>query len=464
MADEIYDVAVIGSGPGGYVAALRAAELGLKTVCIEKEAAFGGTCLNVGCIPSKALLQSTEYFSILKEDGEHHGILPKDLSFDFGKTQQRKNEIVQGLVAGISMLFKSKKVTTKQGNAKFLSPSNLVVEGKGSSEEIKAKHFILATGSEATQLPFLPFDEKYILSSTGALALTAPPKRMAVIGAGVIGVELGSVYNRLGTDVTFIEMLDRICVPMDATVSKMLLQLLKKQGLKFHLGAKLLKGTVGDSEVTLTAEIDGKESLVKADVVLVAVGRRPYQLGLGLQEIGIATTDRGFVIVDGNFKTNIPTIFAIGDLIEGPMLAHRASTEGTAVAEIIAGQHPHVNYMAIPNVIYTHPEVAAVGLTEDEAKERKLQIKVGTASFKANPRARCMGYSEGMIKVIAAALTQRIIGVHIIGPQASELIGEASLAIDRHATLGDVASLCHAHPTLSETFHEAILNAKSDPK
>ncbi|MBA3238385.1 MAG: dihydrolipoyl dehydrogenase [Parachlamydiaceae bacterium] len=460
MSEEIYDVAVIGSGPGGYVAALRAAELGLKTVCIEKEASVGGTCLNVGCIPSKALLQSTEYYSFLKEDGAIHGIIAKDIFFDFEKTQQRKSEIVQGLVGGINMLFKSQKVTLKQGNAKFLTPSSVIVEGGGSSEEIKAKHFILATGSEPMPLPFLPFDEKRILSSTGALALSAPPKKMVVIGAGVIGVELGSVYNRLGTDVTFIEMLDRICVPMDATVSKMLLQILKKQGLKFHLGAKLLNGSAGDTEVTLTADIDGKETILNADVVLVAVGRRPYHLGLGLKEIGIATTSKGFVIVDGNFKTNVPTIFAIGDLIEGPMLAHKASTEGVAVAEIIAGQNPYINYMTIPNVIYTHPEVAAVGLSEEEAIERGLQIKVGTASFRSNPRARCVGYSEGMVKVIAEAQSLRIVGAHIIGPQASELIGEASLAIERHATLGDIASLSHAHPTLSETFHEAVLHAK----
>lgn len=460
MTEEIYDVAVIGSGPGGYVAALRAAELGLKTVCIEKEETFGGTCLNVGCIPSKALLQSTEYYSFLKEDGLVQGIMAKDLSFDFDKTQQRKKEIVQGLVGGISLLFKSKKVTSKKGIAKFVTPTTLLIQGKDSSEEINARNFILATGSEATPLPFLPFDEKYVLSSTGALALSAPPKRLAIIGAGVIGVELGSVYNRLGTDVTFIEMLDRICVPMDAAISKMHLQLLKKQGLKFHLGAKLTKGEIQESEVTLTAEIEGKETLVRADAVLVAVGRRPYHTGLGLKEIGIATTNKGFVSVDGNFRTHVSTIFAIGDLIEGPMLAHRASTEGTAVAEIIAGQNPHVNYMSIPNVVYTHPEVAAVGLTEDEAKQRGLKIKIGTASFKANGRARCLGYSDGMVKVIAEAESLRIIGVHMIGPQASELIAEASLAIDRQATLGDVASLSHAHPTLSETFHEAILQVK----
>jgi dihydrolipoamide dehydrogenase len=459
MAIEIYDVAVIGSGPGGYVAALRAAELGLKTVCIEKESTFGGTCLNVGCIPSKALLQSTEAYSFLKEDGPHHGIMAKEISFDFAKAQQRKQEIVQGLVSGISTLFKLNKVTTKQGTAKLLGPTRIAISKANGIEEIEAKSIILATGSVPTSLPFLPFDEKVILSSTGALSLPTPPKKMVLVGAGVIGVELASVYSRLGTEVTIIEMLDRVCPTMDFAVSKMLLQLLKKQGLNFHLSAKLLKGTKEAKGVTLDVELEGKQQKIFADVVLVAVGRRPYSERLGLQEVGIAVDSKGIVTVDGSFKTNIPTIFAIGDLIDGPMLAHRASTEGTAVAEIIAGRRPRVNYMAIPNVIYTHPEVAAVGLTEQEAQNAELQTKIGTASFRANGRARCIGYAEGMVKVIAEAKSRRLIGLHIVGPQASEMIAEASLAIDRKATLDDIAALSHAHPTLSETVHEAVLHA-----
>lgn len=459
MPEEIFDLAVIGSGPGGYVAAIRAAQLGLKTVCIEKDATFGGTCLNVGCIPSKALLQSTEYYALLKEDGEQHGIIAKDLQFDFIKTQKRKEEIVQGLVAGISGLFKQGKVTAKRGTAKFISPTRISILENDKTEEIEARNFILATGSQPTALPFLPFDEKRVISSTGALSLAAPPKTMVVIGAGVIGVELASVYKRLGTDITIVEMLDRVCPTMDAAVSKMLLQLLKKQGLKFHLSAKLLSGTKNGSQVNLEVELEGKQQKMSADVVLVAVGRRPYSQGLGLEAIGIAVDGRGFVSVDNNFRTKYANIYAIGDLIEGPMLAHRASIEGIAVAEIIAGKHPHVNYMAIPNVVYTHPEVASVGLTEQEALGKGLQIKTGIASFKANPRARCMGYNEGMVKVIAEAKSGCLVGVHIVGPQASELIAEAAVAIDRKATLQDMAALCHAHPTLAETIHEAILNA-----
>jgi dihydrolipoamide dehydrogenase len=458
MAEEIYDVAVIGSGPGGYVAALRAAELGLKTVCIEKDNTFGGTCLNVGCIPSKALLQSTEVYAFLKEDGELQGIMANGLQFDFNKTQKRKGDIVQGLVAGIKGLFKQGKVTAKLGTAQFISPSRVSVTGEGKSEEIEARSFIIATGSQPSALPFLPFDEKLVVSSTGALSLEAPPKTMVVIGAGVIGVELASVYNRLGTDVTIIEMLDRVCPTMDFAASKMLLQLLKKQGLKFHLSAKLLKGTKNSNNVDLEVEIDGKPQKFSADVVLVAVGRRPYSQGLGLDKIGIAVDKRGFLPVDGNFRTQHANIYAIGDLIDGPMLAHRASIEGIAAAEIIAGLHPTVNYMAIPNVIYTHPEVAAVGLTEQEALEKGLKIKIGTASFKANARARCQGYAEGMVKVIAEAQNDYLIGVHIVGPQASELIAEAAVAIDRKATIKDMAAICHAHPTLAETIYEAVLS------
>ncbi|MBA3602771.1 MAG: dihydrolipoyl dehydrogenase [Parachlamydiaceae bacterium] len=457
--DEKYDVAVIGSGPGGYVAALRAAQLGFKTICIEKGPTFGGTCLNVGCIPSKALLQSSEYYSLFKEDGQMFGIMANDLSFDFAKMQQRKNKIVEELVAGISGLFKSNKVASKHGLAKFISPTRIAIDRDGTIEELEAKNFILATGSEPTQLPFLPFDEKIIVSSTGALALPAPPKKMILIGAGVIGVELASVYNRLGTEVTIIEMLDRICPTMDHAVSNLLWQLLKKQGLNFHLNAKLLEGTADNKGATLKVEIDGAQQSMDADVVLIAVGRRPFTKGLGLQEIGVEMSPRGEVTVDSSFRTNSPNIFAIGDIIDGPMLAHRASIEGIAVAEIIAGQQPRVNYMAIPNVIYTHPEVGAVGLTEKEALERNLKITIGTAQFRANARARCMGYSEGMVKVIAETQSRRIIGFHIVGHQASEMIAGCSLAIDKKTTLDEFASLSHAHPTLSETIHEAVSNA-----
>lgn len=460
MPEEIYDLAVIGSGPAGYVAALRASELGLKTVCIEKDATFGGTCLNVGCIPSKALLQSTEYFSLIKEDGKQLGIIAEGLQFDFNQMQKRKEEIVKGLISGISGLFKQGKIAAKQGIAKFLTPTRVSISGKEKTEELEARNFIIATGSEPTALPFLPFDEKQILSSTGALSLPNPPKTMVVIGAGVIGVELASVYQRLGSEITIIEMLDRVCPTMDAAVSKTLLQLLKKQGLKFHLSAKLLKATPSDAHVDLEVEIEGNIQKLTADVVLVAVGRRPYTKGLGLESVGIVMDKRGFIPVDGNFRTSQNNIYAIGDVVEGPMLAHRASTEAYAAVEIIAGLFPRINYMAIPNIVYTHPEAAGVGLTEKEALEKGLKIKIGTASFRANARARCLGYAEGIVKVIGEAEYGHLIGMHIVGPQASELIAEGAVAINSKATLQDLAALCHAHPTLTETMHEAILNAQ----
>lgn len=465
MAKEMFDVAVIGGGPGGYVAAIRAAQLGAKTVCIEKEATYGGTCLNVGCIPSKALLQSSEYYSLLKnpQGVSEHGISVKESTFDFGKMQERKDRIIQGLVEGVSGLLKRNKVTICNGTARFMNPNCVTVADGQDNKEIEAKAFILATGSEPIGLPFLPFDEKHVLSSTGALGLKTPPKKMLLVGAGVIGVELASVYNRLGTEVVILEMLDRICPTMDKAISKMLLQILKNQGLTFHLGAKVVKAEISGDNVNLSVEVGGNSEVFSADAVLVAIGRRPYSKGLGLQEIGIAMTPQGFVRVDGNFRTNLPHLLAIGDLIEGPMLAHRASEEGVAAAEIIAGLHPHINYAAIPSVIYTHPEAASVGFTEEEATAFGLSIKVGRSLFKANPRARCLGDTEGMVKVIGDAKTDRLIGVHIIGPSASELIAEGVVAIENGCTLTEMARTSHAHPTLSESILEAVLSALGRP-
>ena len=452
MEEHNYDVAVIGAGPGGYVAALRAAQLGLSVVCIEKEKSVGGTCLNVGCIPSKTLLHTTEYYAWLRDGSQEMGIISQEPSVDFEKMMQRKDQVIQGLVQGIHGLFKRSGVTHVEGLAHFVNPHQVEVSQKTGSQLIRANAFILATGSEPTPLPFAPFDEKVILSSTGALSLPSVPKKMVVIGGGVIGVELASVYKRLGSDVTVVEMLDRICPTLDDAISKALLQILKKQGINFLLGAKvseIKRDPKGGASIVL-------EPLQKleADVVLVAIGRRPYSQSLGLAEIGV-NLNRGFVTVDGNFHTSVPHIYAIGDLIDGPMLAHRASDEGRVVAEIIAGRASKMNYMTIPNVIYTHPEVASVGLTEAEAKAMNLSCVVGTASFRANARARCNGYAEGFVKVIGAGPELTLVGMHIIGPQASELIAEGVIAIEKRATLMDIANAPHAHPTLSETIKEA---------
>lgn len=457
-----YDVVVIGSGPGGYVAAIRAAQLGLKVACVEKASTYGGTCLNVGCIPSKALLQSSESFEFAKKGAEEQGVSCKDVTFDFEKMMQRKEGIVDGSVKGIEGLFKKNQITAIHGSAKFIAKDEIEIANEKQSSRLKAKNFILATGSEPIPLPFLPFDEKIVLSSTGALSLKKAPKKMVVIGAGVIGVEIASVYNRLGTEVIVIEMLDKICPAMDNAVGRALQQSLKKQGFVFHLSSKVTEAKVDKQNVSVKFESGGETHQINADAVLVAIGRRPYSEGLGLEQIGVKQT-KGFVNVDALFRTNVPHIFAIGDLIEGPMLAHRASEEGVAAAELIAGLKPHVNYMGIPNVIYTHPEVAALGLTEEEAKEKRLSLLVGMCSFRANPRARCLGDTDGFVKIIGEKNSGRLIGLHIIGHSASELIAEGVIAIEKKATLEDIARACHAHPTLSEWIKEAALVALARP-
>ncbi|HRD55756.1 MAG TPA: dihydrolipoyl dehydrogenase [Parachlamydiaceae bacterium] len=454
-----YDVAVVGAGPGGYVAAIRAAQLGLKTVCIEKEN-VGGTCLNVGCIPSKALLQSTESYFALLEQGQELGLLFHDLRPNFDQMMKRKAGIVEGLVLGVKGAFKKKQVESIEGTARFIDAHKIEVIKGSISQEIEADHFIIATGSSSIPLPFLPFDEKKVLSSTGALSLKEIPKKLLVVGAGVIGVELASVYNRLNTEVIIIEMLDEICYGLDTTISKAFLQILKKQGLQFHLGSKVKSGKVEKEGVSLELILPNEELLnLEADAVLVSIGRRAFTEGLGLEKIDIALNDKNMIRVNGSFQTNIPHIYAIGDVIDGPMLAHKASEEGIAAAEIIAGLNPKVNYMAIPGVIYTHPEVASVGLTEQEAKALNLELLIGTCSFKANPRARCIGYTEGLVKVIGEKKTGRLLGLHILGLQASEMIGEGVMAIQKKATLEEIASASHAHPTLSEAILEATQNA-----
>lgn len=454
-----YDVVIIGSGPGGYVTALRSAQLGLKTALIEKMSTLGGTCLNIGCIPSKALLQSTELYSELLNDSKQHGIESGKIDLNFPQMMERKSKVVQGLVDGVAGLIKRNKIERIEGTAQFTSPHSIQVTKEGRQQEVEGSHFVLATGSESIALPFLPFDEKEVVSSTGALSLKEIPKRLAVIGGGVIGVEIASIYKRLGSAVTIIEMLDHICPTIDDAISKMLLQLLKKQGIEFHLSTQVVKADKGSEGISLTLSHDGKQQSLAADVVLVAVGRRPYTHGLGLEKIGVEINQRGFVQIDADFRTAQSHIFAIGDVIEGPMLAHRASEEGVAVAEIIAGERSKVNYLAIPNVIYTHPEVAIVGVTEKEARSAGLEPIVGTFPFRGNPRARAAGDTEGLVKVIADSKTHHLIGMHIIGADASELIGQGVLAIQLKAKVEDLAHMCQAHPTLSEAIKEAALDA-----
>lgn len=453
-----YDVVVIGSGPGGYVAAIRASQLGFKVACIEKDA-LGGTCLNVGCIPSKALLQSSEVYEMVSKRGAGLGVECKEVSYNFSTMMSRKEQIVKTSTDGVAYLFKKNKIDSIKGFATLIGPNTIQV----GEQTIESKHIILATGSEPIPLPFLPFDEKKVISSTGALALKNVPKKLGVIGGGVIGVELASVYRRLGSEVIVIEMLPEICSGLDAALLKPFHKSLVEQGLVIHTSSKLQEASQDGKKVTLQV-LKGNENLtLDVDVVLVAVGRRPFTQGLGLKESGIQTDAKGFVIVNDQFATSLPNVYAIGDIIEGPMLAHKASEEGVVVAEIIAGMKPHLNYLAVPNIIYTHPEVAALGFTEDEAKKANLDIFVGSCPMRFNPRARCMGESEGLVKVIGEKQTGQLIGMHIFGPQASELIAEGMIAIEKKATIEDLAQSPNGHPTLSEAIKEACLAALNRP-
>lgn len=457
---EKYDLAVIGAGPGGYVAAIRAAQLGFKTVCIDKRATLGGTCLNVGCIPSKALLQSTEWLYRFQHQGKELGIESKALSANFSQMMGRKNQIVKGLVEGIRHLFAQHHITSLKGTAEFLNPNRLsITHEDGTKEEIEAAHFIISTGSESIALPDLPFDERQILSSTGALDLKTIPKRLLVIGGGVIGVELASVYNRLGSKVIMIEMLDHLCTGLDHSLSSALLQALKKQGIEIFLSSHVITAVIQPDEVILTVNQNEKLQSQNGDAVLVAVGRRPNTKTLLLDNAGIKADKKGYIPVDGNFRTSQPHIFAIGDAIEGVMLAHRASAEGVAVVEWLKGERPKIDYLTIPNVIYTDPEVASIGLTEQEAQQLKLNILIGKSYFKGNPRARCSGETEGFVKIIGDKNSGRLLGMHIIGPHASELIAEGMLAMQKKASIKDLADAPNAHPTLSEAIKEAALNA-----
>ncbi|MDG1287181.1 MAG: dihydrolipoyl dehydrogenase [Rickettsiales bacterium] len=455
-----YDLVVIGGGPGGYVGAIKAAQLGLKVACVEKRGALGGTCLNVGCIPSKALLDISHKYHEAEHDFEGLGI-KASVKLDVKKMMKRKGEVVTGLTQGIEGLLKKNKVDYVKGHG-TITDANTVTVGK---EKLKTKNIMIATGSEVMPLPGVEIDEKIVVSSTGALELTEVPKKIVVIGGGVIGLEMGSVWSRLGADVTVVEFLDRITPGMDADLSKQFQRILKKQGFDFKLSTKVTGVSVKGKRATVTVEpsAGGKAEKLDADCVLVSIGRRAYTDKLGLENVGIKTDDRGRVEVDDHLRTSVPNIFAVGDVIKGQMLAHKAEEEGVAVAETLAGQHGHVNYNAIPGVVYTHPEVATVGKTEEELKHAGIKYNVGKFPFMANSRARAIGESEGFVKILADKETDEVYGVHIIGPEAGTLIAEAVLALEYGASSEDIARTCHAHPTLNEAVKEAALATFAKP-
>ncbi len=454
MADN-FDLIVIGSGPGGYVCAIRAAQLGMKVACVEKRATLGGTCLNIGCIPSKALLQSSENFHALQHGFADHGITASGIAMDIARMQARKGEVVMANTKGIEFLFKKHKITWIKGAATFTGPGTIEAAGTAYT----AKHIVIATGSESVPLKGVEVDEKHIVTSTGALELDKVPGHMVVIGGGVIGLELGSVWRRLGAQVTVVEYLERITPGLDAEISKNFQQVLTKQGFKFKLGHKVTGAIVAGDGVTLSIEPakGGAVETLQADVVLLAIGRYAYTEGLNLGAAGVEIDARGRVITDAHFATNVPGIYAIGDVIAGPMLAHKAEDEGVALAEILAGKAGHVNYGAIPSVVYTWPEVAAVGQTEEELKAANIAYKVGKFPFMANGRARAMGAMEGFVKLLADKDTDKLLGAHIIGPAAGDLIAECAMAMEFGASSEDVARICHAHPTLAEVVKEAAL-------
>jgi len=457
---ETYDLVVIGSGPGGYVGAIRAAQLGLKTCVVEKDPTFGGTCLNVGCIPSKALLDSSEAYSQAKHEFGAHGVVVKDVGLDLPVMLKRKDKVVLDNTNGINYLFKKNKIASVQGRGRLKSTTEVeVTKPDGTKEILQTRNVMLATGSVANELPFMKFDGKTIVSSTEALTLPTVPKKMIVVGAGAIGLELGSVWMRLGSDVTVVEFAGKIAGGMDAGLSDRLQKILAKQGMKFILGAKTTGCDVknGVAVVQVESVKDGTKSSLEADVVLVAVGRKPYSDGLGLDELGIARDARGFVTVNAHLQTKYPNVYAIGDLIPGPMLAHKAEEEGVAAAELMAGLAGHVNYETVPGVIYTWPEFAAVGYTEEQLKQNSVEYKVGTFPFSANGRARAAMSTDGMVKVLAHAKTDRLLGVHIVGPRASDLIHEAVMIMEFSGSAEDMARSFHAHPTFAEALREAAL-------
>jgi dihydrolipoamide dehydrogenase len=468
--DKKFDVVVIGGGPGGYIAAIRSAQLGFNTACIDKfsniknEPALGGTCTNVGCIPSKALLQSSEHYEHAGNMFSDHGIEIKNLNLNLKQMMKRKDSVVQQNNEGVLYLFRKNKVNFFHGQGSLVKECNgfYKIKVTGTSEEtLLAKHIIIATGSTARSLPELPFDEKIVLSNTGALAIDTIPSKVGVIGAGVIGLEMGSVWRRLGADVSILEISPIFLETVDEQISKEAKKLFAKQGLKITLGIKIVSVTKNKDSVTIEyVDNTGKTQEVTYEKLIVSIGRVPNTLGLNHEEVGLQIDERGFIVVDADCRTNLPNTWAIGDVVRGPMLAHKAEEEGVAVAERIAGQHSSVKFNTMPWVIYTSPEISWVGKTEQQLKASNTPYKAGTFPFSANGRARAAGETSGMVKLLADAETDEILGVHIIGPKASELISEAVLAMEFRASAEDIARVCHAHPSLSESMKEAALSVE----
>ncbi len=460
MTEKAYDLVVIGGGPGGYVAAIRAAQLGMAVACVEKRGRLGGTCLNVGCIPSKALLHASEEYEHARHGLERLGVKTGKVSLDLEAMMGRKDGIVGELTGGIEYLLKKNKIDYVRGAGRITAADSVEVKpAKGKAVTLKTKRILIATGSEPAEIPGVKIDEKSIVSSTGALSLSKVPGHLVVIGAGVIGLELGSVWSRLGAKVTVVEFLDRITPEMDGEVAGALHKILAAQGLEFQLSSKVTGAKAGKSGVTVKIEpvSGGKATSLKADIVLLSVGRRPFTDGLGLKDVKVETDKAGRVVTGDNFKTSVDGIYAIGDVIAGPMLAHKAEDEGVACAEAMAGHFAHVNYEAIPGVIYTSPEVASVGATEEQLKEQGVKYKVGKFPFLANARAKIVSDGEGFVKVLADAASDRVLGIHIVGADAGNMIGEAVLAMEYGASAEDIARTCHAHPTEMEALKEAAL-------
>ncbi len=456
-----FDVIIIGAGPGGYVAAIRAAQLGMKVACIEKEATLGGTCLNIGCIPSKALLNSSEKFIEISQHAEEHGIKIGKTEFDLSKLMQRKEKIVKQLTGGIGFLFKKNKVEHIAGTASFLDNKTIIVKSSKEEKKLSAKNFIIATGSSSIEIPNMPIDEKQIVSSTGALSLKSVPKSMLVIGGGYIGLEMGSVWSRLGTKVTVVEALERIVPTMDGEIASNFMKSLQKQGIEFKLSHKVNGAKINKDDVEVSMESSEKKLMnEKYEIVLMSVGRKPNSEGLNLEKIGVNLDERKAIKINKEFKTNVENIYAIGDVAPGPMLAHKAEEEGVACIELIHGQKTHLNYDIIPAIVYTNPEVASVGKTEEQLKELKVEYKVGKFPFMANGRALTTSSSEGFVKILADSKTDQILGAHIIGHDAGQLIAEIVTTMEFGGCAEDIARICHAHPTTSEAVKEAAMNVE----
>jgi dihydrolipoamide dehydrogenase len=458
---EKFDVVIIGSGPGGYVAAIRAGQLGLKTAIIEKDKELGGTCLNIGCIPSKALLTSSDHFVFAKKEAAKHGIMIDNVQVDLGKMLQRKDKVVKTLTGGVRALMKTNKVTTFEGLGTITAPGKISVKSSaGETQEVDTKNIIIATGSVPAELPFAKFDGNTIVSSTEALCFTEAPPKLLVIGAGAIGLELGSVWSRLGSEVTMLEFLPRIAIGFDLELSNLLQRSLTAQGMTFHLETKVTAVKIENGRASATATKGSEELKFDADKILVSVGRKPFSEGLGAEKVGVELDDRKRIKIDNHFRTNVEGIYAIGDVVAGPMLAHKAEEEGIACVELIAGKSGHVNYDVIPGIIYTNPELAGVGLTEEQAKEKGIEYRVGKFPFRANGRALANEELDGMVKFIADAKNDRILGAHILQHAASELIAEAASVMEFGGSSEDLARTCHSHPTLSEAVKEAAMSVE----